>query len=116
MIKRKDEISVTPTAKLFGGEGEVLMKKLINTPEELYGKGRVFSHGVLNKNCSVGWHVHQGDGEFYYILKGEGEFNDNGTVSTVRAGDLLFTGDGEGHALTNKSDEPLEMIALVVYK
>ena len=44
------------------------------------------------------------------------EFNDNGTVTTVRAGDVCFTGDGEGHSLKNLRDEPLEYVALVLYR
>jgi mannose-6-phosphate isomerase-like protein (cupin superfamily) len=116
MIKRKEDIDIKVMHDFNGGGGEVIMHRLIETPEELYNKGRLFNYGVLNKDCGVGWHVHEGDGEFYYILSGEGEFNDNGTVYTVYAGDLLFTGDGEGHSLVNKKDEPLEMIALVVYK
>ena len=50
----------------------------------------------------------------YYILSGEGEFNDNGTVTTVKGGDVCWTPDGEGHSLVCTSDE-LEFIALVVY-
>ena len=62
------------------------------------------------------WHIHEGDGETFLILSGEGEFNDNGTVTTVRAGDVCFTGDGEGHSLKNLRDEPLEYVALVLYR
>ena len=65
---------------------------------------------------AVGWHKHKGDGEVYYILKGEGEYNDNGTLVTVRPGDVAFVDDGEGHSLINRHDETLEAIALVLYK
>ena len=67
------------------------------------------------QSCEIGWHIHEGDGETFLILSGEGEFNDNGTVTTVRAGDVCFTGDGEGHSLKNLRDEPLEYVALVLY-
>ena len=50
----------------------------------------------------------------YYILSGEGEFNDNGAVTTVKAGDVTWTPDGEGHSLKATSDK-LEFIALVIY-
>ena len=76
---------------------------------------RLFNLGRLDKNCEIGWHVHHGDGETFLILSGEGEFNDNGTVTTVRAGDVCFTGDGEGHSMKNLRDEPLEYVALVLY-
>jgi mannose-6-phosphate isomerase-like protein (cupin superfamily) len=92
------------------------MQNIADSPEALYGKGRVFGHSILNKNCGVGWHVHEGDGEYYYILKGEGEYNDNGITTTVHPGDVCFTGDGEGHSMFNRNDEPLEVIALVIYK
>ena len=44
----------------------------------------------------LGFHVHQNEGEAYYILSGTGEFNDNGTIVTVAAGDVTFTGAGKG--------------------
>ncbi len=115
MVKRNEEKTVNVVKGFKGGPGELVMNQLVDSPDELLGKGRVFAHTVVNKGCGVGWHVHEGDGEFFYILKGEAEFNDNGTVTTVRAGDVTWTGPGEGHALTNHGDEPLEMIALVVY-
>lgn len=70
----------------------------------------------MNEFCEVGWHIHKGDGEVYYILKGEGEYNDNGTLVTVRPGDVAFVDDGEGHSLINRRNETLEAIALVLYK
>jgi len=116
MIKRSAEKTVKTFEHFRGGDGSFVMQNIIDTPEELYGKGRVFGHSILNKDCGIGWHVHEGDGEYYYILKGEGEYSDNGVVTTVRAGDVTFTPDGEGHSLVNRKDEPLELIALVIYK
>ena len=98
----------------FGGAGS-LTNRVVATEATMYGKNRLFNPGYLKKGDEVGWHVHNGDGEIYYILAGEGDFNDNGTVVKVRAGDVCWTPDGEGHSLVCTSDEPLEMIALVVY-
>ena len=64
----------------------------------------------------VGWHIHHGDGETYYILKGHGEYNDNGTAVRVGPGDVTFVDDGEGHSLKNTGDETLEAIALILFK
>ena len=115
MIRRSDEKTVV-VKKMFDGQGQSIMNNILNTPEEMYNKGRVFSHVVLEKNCEVGWHIHNGDGETYYILKGEGEYNDNGTMVTLYAGDVAFVDAGCGHSIINLKDEPLEMIALVLYK
>lgn len=64
----------------------------------------------------IGYHVHDGESETYYILSGRGIFNDNGTVVEVGPGDVTFTGDGEGHSIEATGDEPIEMIALILYR
>lgn len=116
MIKRSAEKTVKTVNNFKGGEGELVLQNIIDSPEDLYGKGRVFGHMIFNKDCGVGWHIHEGDCEYFYILKGEGEYNDNGEVKTVYPGDVCYTGDGEGHSISNRKDEPMELIALVIYK
>lgn len=115
MVRRKEERTLD-VKKMFDGAGEVRLWRIRETPEELYNKGRVFSHVFLEPGCQVGWHVHHGDGEIYYILKGKGEYNDNGARVTVYPGDVTFVDDGEGHSLTNTGEETLEAIALILYK
>lgn len=116
MIKRSAEKIVRKVANFKGGEGEFIIQDIIDSPAELYDKGRVFGHTILNKNCGVGWHIHEGDCEYFYILKGEGEYSDNGVMTTVGPGDVTFTPEGTGHSIINRGDEPLELIALVIYK
>lgn len=101
---------------MFGGAGLAHMRQILNGAEEMYGKGRVFNHLFLAPGAEIGWHVHHGDGETYYILKGRGEYNDNGTPVQVGPGDMTFVDDGEGHALRALGDEALEAIALILYK
>jgi len=115
MIKRKDEHRTDVVPNFFGGQGEASFTRLIEKPEELNGKGRVFSVVTLNKGCEIGYHVHKGDCEYYHVLSGECEYSDNGSIVTLRAGDTSFTPDGEGHGVTNLKDEPLVMVALVIY-
>lgn len=114
IVRRSDE-KIVFEKQMFGGEGKAEMRQLLNGAEEMYGKGRVFNHVVLKKNCEVAWHIHHGDGECYYILKGKGEYSDNGKPVTVLPGDVTFVGDGEGHSLRNNDEEPLEAIALILY-
>ena len=42
-------------------------------------------------------------------------FNDNGTETTVSAGDTTFCMDGEEHNLLNNGTENLEFIALILF-
>lgn len=115
MVTRKESIPTNRMDNFKGGIGYMQVRHLLDA-EKMYNKGRMFAHGILEKDCEVGWHVHQGDGETFYILSGEGEFNDNGEMTTVRAGDVCFTDEGKGHSLKNLKDEPLTYIALVLYK
>jgi len=115
-IRRAEDRASVSADGMKGGPGHAIATKILLNDDELYGNGRLFNELVLEKNCGVGWHVHQGDGETYLMLSGECEYNDNGAVTTVRAGDVTFTGDGEGHSITNLRDEPAKFIALILYK
>ena len=84
--------------------------------ELLDGMGRLYSVITLEPGCGVGLHKHEGDCETYFILSGEGELNDNGTVTTLRAGDVSFTDSGEQHGIINKGTEPLVLIGLILNK
>ena len=92
------------------------MYRILEGADERYGTGRIFNHLFLEPGCEVGWHVHHGDGETYYVLKGQGEYSDNGTMTTLGPGDVAFVDDGEGHSLKNVGQETMEVIALILYK
>lgn len=95
------------------GRGLIHLKDLTDR-EGLYNHGRMFAHLVIDPGCSIGEHTHEHETEFFYILKGEGLFNDDGNKVTVRAGDVCATGFGKLHSMENVSDQPLEMIALIM--
>lgn len=115
MIRTSEEKLVQTKTNHLGGEGTIIIRSLLNDPDELYGKGRIFAHTTILPGAGIGYHVHNGESETYYIYSGEGEFNDNGALRHVSAGDVTFTGDGEGHCLRNTGTEPLEFIALILY-
>ena len=95
------------------GKGLCQIKHLTDR-EGLYGHGRMFAHVTVDPGCSIGYHAHNHETEFYYIIKGEGVFNDDGKEVIVHAGDICATGYGQSHGLENKSSEPVELIALIV--
>jgi len=101
---------------MYGGDGNVKVLHMLNGPDEMMGKGRLFAHLVVEPGCSIGYHVHEGEAETFYFLRGLGEVNDNGELKTVRPGDVAHTYAGEGHAVKNIGDEPLEFVALILYK
>lgn len=114
MIRRKNELT-TFERVMFGGPGMGSGLQIINEGD-FDGKGRLFNHLLLKPGCGVGRHTHKGDFEVYYILRGEGCYDDNGTEVTLRAGDVAICKSGESHALENKSQEDLEVIALILFQ
>lgn len=114
MVRKTNECLVEHREHMRDGNGTV---HIINfaSKEELNSKGRLFSRITLNPGCSIGFHVHEGDTELYYILKGEADYNDNGTMCTVSAGDVTFCPNGTGHGIANNGDDVVEFIALIVY-
>ena len=116
MIRRSSERVIDKPWHKFGAPGQLTVRNLINAPEELFGKGRAFAHTTVHPGSGIGYHVHVGDGEIYYVLSGKGEYNDNGTIVPIEAGDVTFCPAGSGHGVMCVGDEPLELIALILYE
>ena len=114
MVRTKEQQTIEFKC-IRGGKGDTEMHKILNDPEELYGKGRMFNHMILSPGNSIGEHTHEGDNEVFYFLAGTGEYNDNGTIVQVKPGDTTICSDGELHGLKNTGDVPLEFIALILY-
>lgn len=114
MIKRASDLITEVFPNRFGGNGELRMTKLLDM-DQLQGKGRLFARNSLQPGSSLGWHEHKGDIEAYYIIAGEGTFDDNGTKVPVKTGDVMYTNNGESHSIENTGTENLEFIALILY-
>ena len=99
---------------MAGGKGHVLIKDILGK-KELNGKCGLYSEVTIEPGCSLGYHEHHGESETYYILSGKGDYNDNGTVRPVKAGDITYTPNGCGHGLENTGDENLVFMALIIY-
>ena len=95
------------------GKGLIHIKDLTDV-EGLYHHGRMFAHITVDPGCSIGYHDHVHETEFYYVLRGEAVFNDDGSEVIVRAGDVCAPGFGASHGLENRTEEPVELIALIV--
>ena len=80
MIRFKDDIKSESIEHKFGGDGFITVDSLNECDEELNNKGRVLAHTTIGPGCSIGYHEHHGESEIYFIMKGDGEFNDNGNI------------------------------------
>lgn len=116
MIRKDADKTIEIAERRFDGEGFIKVRHLINDPAELNGKGRIFAHTTLLPGHSLGFHIHEKESELYYIFSGTAEFNDNGELKPVAAGDVTITPPGQGHGIKNTGDVPLEMIALILFE
>ena len=115
MIRKAKECEIEYREHMRDGEGTVQLTNLISGPEELNGKGRLFSRITLQPGCSIGYHVHDKDVELFYILTGTAQYSDNGETVTVTAGDVTICETGHGHSIANNSQELVELIAVIVH-
>ena len=94
--------------------GLVSLGEVSGSTVKVNGKCGLYSEVTLEPGCSLGYHEHHNESETYYILSGKGIYSDNGTLRMVKAGDVTFTPDGQGHGMTNTGDEDLVFMALII--
>ena len=112
MIRFANQAQPEIRENMRGGEGAVTLTPAFQ-PGDCQAKLRLFSRITLPAGASIGYHVHEGDEELFYFLSGTAEFNDNGTLHTVHAGDATVTGSGQGHSVRNTGDAPVEILAVI---
>ncbi len=112
MIKTKEELIIT-TESNQDGQVKLLLSNLADFKEK-NSKLRTFALAELKPGEEVEFHIHTGESESYYIISGEGLYNDNGKEITVLPGTVTFTPSGEGHGIKNTSDAMLTFIALIL--
>lgn len=96
-----------------GGKG-YLIKESIFAPGEKVGNVSMYAKITLGPRSVLGYHMHQGNGESYYVLEGTAVYNDNGQKRTIGPGESTFTPSGFSHGIENDSDEPFVFMALIV--
>lgn len=110
MVRRE---VVEEKKEVKGGKGSIFFHHVIDK-EEFLGHGRLLAKLVFPPGSSIGWHVHEGETEPYYIIAGEGTYTDSdGSKHIVRKGDCCIIEEGHGHCIENTGTEDLELIAVV---
>jgi mannose-6-phosphate isomerase-like protein (cupin superfamily) len=98
--------------KMRGGEGNAVITHLVNCENEK--NIRLLAELALQPGCSIGNHSHENETEYFIILSGGGTVNDNGVTAQVKAGDVIITGNGASHGISNTGDVPLVLHAVIV--
>jgi mannose-6-phosphate isomerase-like protein (cupin superfamily) len=98
--------------KMRDGEGVVLIRHLVDTENEKHT--RMLGEITLEPGCSIGYHQHNNETEYFFIISGSGTVNDNGTEVKINAGDSIITGNGASHSIKNTGDVPLILHAVII--
>jgi len=61
----------------------------------------------LEPGASVGYHTHETNEEVYTIISGSGIYNDDGTETEAKSGDVFLCRKGHSHSLKNTGTELL---------
>jgi len=112
MVIRRNEMKVENKERLRDGEGIARITHLVETSAEK--NVRLLAECTLDSGCSIGYHSHDSETEYYFILSGTGIVNDDGTEVEVTQGDSIITGNGASHSIKNTGSVPLVFHAVIV--
>ncbi len=113
MIKYSQDIHVETVENSGNIEGRI-SKKIVLTPVEMMERASMFNIITLPPGSWIKEHPHIEDAEIYYILEGEAEVTDNDKTAVMRAGDVMFTGDGGRHSIANHSGKDVKFLACIL--
>jgi len=112
MITKPTEMKVEHREKMRDGNGVITIKHLVDCENEK--NVRLIAEVTLPPGASVGEHIHDAETEYYIIISGKGLVNDDGKETEIKAGDVIITGGGASHSISNNSDVPLIFHAVIV--
>lgn len=101
----------TAIENLHGGIGKIILEKC---EVHDHASFKLLVKVTVPTGGSIGHHRHTEDYEGYYILKGEGIFQDNDEESEVTAGDFCLISQGESHGMINTGKTDMVIMAIVM--
>jgi mannose-6-phosphate isomerase-like protein (cupin superfamily) len=112
MVNTRNGMKTEVRENMRGGKGNVEFVHFVDCEKEK--NIRMLAEITLQPGCSVGYHKHENETEYYIIISGTGTVNDDGVENQIKAGDTIITGNGASHGLTNTGDVPLVFHAVIV--
>ena len=112
MIIHRNEMKFENKERLRDGEGVVNITNLVDADTEK--NVRLLAEIRLEPGCSIGYHSHESETEYYIILSGTALVNDDGKEVEVTQGASIITGNGASHSIKNIGSVPLVFHAIIV--
>ena len=112
MVIHRNEMITENKEKMRNGEGNTHITYLLDGSTQK--NARLFAEITLDQGCSIGYHRHDSETEYFFILSGTGIVNDDGKEVEVRQGDSIITGNGASHSIKNTGSVPLVFHAIII--
>ena len=112
MVIQRNEMKGEDIERMRGGEGVTHFTYLLDGSTQK--NARMFAEITLKPGSSIGYHKHESETEYYFILSGTGIVNDDGKEVQVKQGDSVITGNGASHGIKNTGSVPLVFHAVIV--
>lgn len=113
MIKKNEEMKKKVYKHMRSGNGEASVTELWQG-DGLNPKIRNLRKIVFKQGSGIGYHVRENEQEFIYIISGEAQYNDDGKLGVMHAGDSSLTLSGHGHGLFNISEKDLVILEFIL--
>ncbi|MFO7731582.1 MAG: cupin domain-containing protein [Spirochaetia bacterium] len=113
MINKRDAMQTELKEDMRGGTGTIAITHLVD--KDQIKNGRLMARIDIPVGASIGPHRHEGETEYYLIQEGDGEVQESEGAKIVGPGDVVITGDGESHSITNVGRVPLIMTAVIIF-
>ena len=96
-----------------GGEGKLAVHHFLEK-EQLAPHSRLLCRIVMEPGNTMGYHTHEGEGEFFYVFSGVAKIIEDDKETHLYPGDTFWTPAGCSHSIEVVGDETLEYLALVL--
>ena len=114
MIVKRSQLKKELREKMRGGKGTIAITHYCD--ESSINNCRLLGEIVIPVGGSIGEHQHVNETEFYIIHSGKGEVNSDGVISSVEPGDVVITGNGASHSISNSGNSDLVLSAIIIVK
>ena len=82
MVHHPADMPVEKRPHMRGGEGIIALQAAFS-PRDHASPVRLFSRITIPAGGSIGYHIHEQEAEFFYVLSGEGMMDDNGSIDLL---------------------------------
>lgn len=113
MVKRKADMKETVRVAMRGGDGQAVITDILDKGE-YKGGARLVGVITLEKDCSIGAHVHENEEEIFYVLEGTAVYDDNGETVVLNEGDSCVCLGSQSHSIANRSEKTLKVFAVIL--